>query len=183
MAAVIAFQMLTEVSLQLCGQSLPVPNRTSGALTGTRVAGQLGRIPIEAAMREVHGRLMQCGLPVFAPTHLAEKCKPEYVNTSWEPFCVLTFASYVDNVFILAKDVPSFLKLAKDFEHELLCVWNQTIKASNKQFLVPKGVLFGKVNLNEWQFCKQMKCLGVTIQHNGETNLTWEDIEKTAWKI
>ena len=136
-------------------------------------------------MLQVHSSLKQCGLPIFAPSHLADKTKPEYVpaDRTWEPFNILTFASFVDNVFILSKDVPGFLKLADGFERELRSTWNQTIKTTSKQFTVPKGVHFGKVNLQDWQYCENLKCLGITIQHNCETNLTWEETEKTAWKI
>ena len=120
---------------------------------------------------------------MFVPNASAEKWKPHYLDTDWEPFCQITFASYVDNVFVAAKDVPSFLKLAGAFEAELNETWNQKIKPSSREYVVPKGVRFGKDNLNVWKHAEKFKALGITLQNNGETNLTWEDTEKQAWRI
>ena len=86
-AATVAFQMFSRVSLCLCGQKIIFDNRTTGALTGTRVAGQLGRVPIEASMLAVHKRFAHLGLPMFVPNASAEKWKPHYLDTDWEPFC------------------------------------------------------------------------------------------------
>ena len=86
-AGVIAFQMFSQVSLSLCGQKLHIENRTSGALTGTRVAGQLGRVPVEASMIAVHSLLSHRGMPILIPCAVAEAWKPEYVDDAWEPVC------------------------------------------------------------------------------------------------
>ena len=37
--------------------------------------------------------------------------------------------------------------------------------------------------MNVWKHAEKFKALGITLQNNGETNLTWEDTEKQAWRI
>ena len=172
-AAMVGFQMLSNLSLTVAGHVIHVGERAVGALTGTRISGQLGRVPIEASVLKVHKSLAHLGLPLFMPTDSAEQCRPEYCKQQWEPFCQITFATFVDNVFVAGRDVKSFCKLADSFEKELRTTWNQTIKPSSKEFYVPRGVSYGSINLGAWTHASGFRALGVFLQDNNETDTTW----------
>ena len=182
-AATIGFQSLSCLSLALAGQTICIGQRSTGALTGTRLAGQLGRIPIESTAISVHKSLYGLGLPLFMPTAAAERVKPGWAEHSWEPFMNITFATYVDNVFIAAKDSKSMCLLADAFEKELQEKWNQTIKPSSREFFVPKGAPIKSIHLGMWKFSPGFRALGVTLQNNSETDGTWNDTEKKAMRI
>ena len=102
---------------------------------------------MESTVLRVNSQLAHLGMPIFMPTAAAETHKPEDVVMQWEPFCQTTFATYVDNVFITARDAKSLLSHATAFEEELTTSWNQSIKPSSREFFVPRGVAYGHMNL------------------------------------
>ncbi len=84
---------------------------------------------------------------------------------------------------IAGATVADAIKTSKAFETELQETWDQKVKSTSKEIIVPKGVSISKVNLREWSCNDVTKCLGVYIQRNGETDLTWETTKADAWKI
>ena len=66
------FQMLPTIELSANGTDIKIGPRSKGALTGTRVAGQLGRIPIEHTVAQVHLKHSTNGFHVAIPHHKAQ---------------------------------------------------------------------------------------------------------------
>ena len=153
-------QMMPEVVLQCQGAETSITGRATGGLTGSRVAGALARIPIEQTLSDVAAIAGSLGFDA-GPVRL-------------------TFASYVDNIFILGKDGASAVLLADKFEEVLASSWQQSIKSSSREIMVPRGALVGAVNLRRWKQVTTMKILGMHVQDNAETNETWEATERLA---
>ena len=61
------FQMLPTIELNANGTNIKIGPRSKGAPTGTRVAGQLGRIPIEHTVAQVHSKHNASGFPIAIP--------------------------------------------------------------------------------------------------------------------
>lgn len=80
MGAVVRQQLVSRVSLAMCaGGVVEVPRRTSGALTGSRVAGRIGRWPVEQAIRAaLRTRRCWAGTCRVAP----HSCSPRMWTTS-----------------------------------------------------------------------------------------------------
>ena len=161
--AALRCQMMPEVVLQCQGAETSILGRATGGLTGSRVAGALARIPIEQTLCDVNAIAGNQG---FAAGTLR-----------------LTFASYVDNLFVLGKDGAAAVLLADKFEEVLSAKWQQTIKPSSREIMVPRGALVGAVNLRRWKQVTTMKVLGMHVQDNAETNETWEATEQLALTI
>ena len=82
-AACVRHQLLPSLTLNLRGATALISDRCRGGLTGSRVAGQLGRIPVQVTIRAI---------------------PPELSKKAWSYEDVtLAVASYVDNVWFLAE--------------------------------------------------------------------------------
>ena len=175
--------MRPTLELAVARRIVRIGARGRGGLTGTRTAGQLGRIPIECSMMQVHLELGHLGVPLYMPTLLAEPREPADVTKDWAPFAQLTFASFVDNVYFVSGNTGGALRLANRFEQVLTDVWRQVIRPSSREICLPEGVPSGKFDLGKWRISEGFKVLGVTLQHNSETDRTWEDTKATAKRI
>ena len=132
------------------------------------------------SMIAVHRRFYALGYALFLPTEEAEKHRPADIVEPWEPFQLLTFASFVDNVWIAASSVKGALKMATAFEQELLNAWNQQIKPASREIMVPKGVSTGLIDLGIWKLTDEFRALGITIQANSETDKTWHSVRTSV---
>ena len=161
--AAIRAQMLPAILIQCQAAECRIIGRSTGGLTGSRVAGSLARIPIEQTIADVAKIAGNQGF-------LAGSLR-------------LTLASYVDNIFVLGKDGPSAVLIADKFEELLAVRWKQTIKPSSREIMVPKGALVGRVNVKRWKLVESMKVLGMSVQHNAETDQSWKETERAALGI
>ena len=107
------------VHLSFGEASVTFPVRCVGALTGTRTAGILGRVPFEDVVRARH--------------------------EVWERFCfksdesLFALAVYIDNIFSTGRDADGAMSILQDFEEHLKQRWNQTIGEDSKSFLCARG--------------------------------------------
>ena len=155
--------MLPEVIIRCQAAECSITGRATGGLTGSRVAGALARIPIEQTIADVAEIAGNQGF--LAGAHR------------------LTFASYVDNIFVLGKDGASAVLLADQFEKVLAAKWKQSIKSTSREIIVPRGALVGRVNLQRWKQVEIMRVLGMNIQDNAETNLSWTETEQQCMTL
>ena len=137
--ACIAFQAAGKLQLATKGELVDIRPRCTGGLIGTRVAGQLGRPPIEAASEHIHRSLYSIGLPLFMPTEETEQHKPDNVTGEWVPVVQLTMASFVDNIVAIAPSPKNAIQPVKEFEAELQDKWNQKTKPTSREIVVAKG--------------------------------------------
>ena len=63
--------------------------------------------------------------------------------------------------------------MVEDFGKHLQSDWQQKLKPSSMEILIPKGGSKAGVNLQQWQVVEHMNVLGNMMQHNGECNEAW----------
>ena len=118
--ALLRHQMLPQVVLETAGHQEPVPRRTHGSLTGSRVAGALGRWPVELAAREV----------------VNDRTVHGFTMTSGPP---LMIATYVDNLYGFGDTAFQAVHILKRMEHLLKSRWDLKIKQGSEEVLVCRG--------------------------------------------
>ena len=96
--------------------------RTLGALTGTRCAGMLGRVPVEDTVRTILEQLQSRGY------HLGEA--GNFVGSS-----------HVDNIYFFSHSVGGAIISANLFEQELARRWRQKARYSPQENLGSLEVL------------------------------------------
>ena len=119
--AALRLQMCPTVHLCIGLSTATIINRTRGGLTGTRVAGSLGRVPVESAFAEA------CGHRRWA--NLGFDCGS----------CRLRLASYIDNIFSVSSTLYGAIQMLEDIEGILQNEWGLAIKPSSRSALVALG--------------------------------------------
>ena len=127
------------MELEVLGEIIVIGPRCKGGLTGSRTAGQLGRIAVEAAIATVHKKCWHLGLPLFVPAAKAEAYLPTYAVPEWESVVVLTAASFVDNIVCVSATAKNATVIAESIEAELLKTWKQKIKPESREIVVARG--------------------------------------------
>ena len=109
-------QLLLQLVLQVSQTSVEISRRTKGGLTGTRVAGALGRVPILDMIAERERYWRDYGF----------KLTPGPEETS------LTVATYIDNLLSVSNNVDGAIWIMRDAECYLLSKWQLSLKPSSK---------------------------------------------------
>ena len=182
-ATCLAFQTTSTIQLAIRGETIVIGARCKGGLTGSRCAGQLGRIPVEASIAKVHSQTKDIGLPLFINFASAEAHRPKDVLTEWEPYVRLSLASYVDNVVALGKSAKDAVSLIQHFEAEINNTWRQKIKDGSKELVVARGGTIKGINISDWKLEPNFQILGIIVQDNGETDQTWQLVRSAAFAI
>ena len=161
-ATTLRLQLLPQVFLNSGAVRVLIALRTMGTLTGSRVAGALGRIPVESTIcqRVAHWR----SLGFQAGDH------------------ILTICAYVDNIFSAGRNLGSAISILEDFELQLLQNWGLTIKPSSRACMVPRGSLEEPANIEKWPLCATFTVLGHILADNGSTSACWEYTRRAMWR-
>ena len=134
----------------------------SNSLTGSRVAGALGRIPVEATIsdRALHWR--QHGFQAETT--------------------VLTVCAYIDNVFSVGRTLHGAISILEDFEFQLQQNWHLRIKPSSRACLVPRGSLESPMDQSKWPVHSSFRVLGHILEDNGSTTICWHNTRCSMWR-
>jgi len=95
--------MLPRIALRAGPVASPIENRSKGGVTGSRVAGALGLVPVEEAMRSRRA---------LSPQYAATTAGGE-----------LTLSSYVDNLFSISDSPMGAVWIQEDFEEHVQSKW------------------------------------------------------------
>ena len=95
-ACYVRLQMLPGVTLHLGNLAVPIVNRSVGGITGTRVAGALGRAPVEHIISERQSHWRPMGFPIDSETSLS-------------------VCAYVDNIYSCSSSVQGAVEILEDF--------------------------------------------------------------------
>ena len=117
--------MCPEVHISVGPSSSPVGGRASGGLTGSRTAGMLARIPVEATFEARQAEWRPHGFPV------AEDGRP--IDA------VYTCAAYVDNIFAVSTSAKDAIRILDDCEEQLSMEWGLTIKEDSREVMAAIG--------------------------------------------
>ena len=119
-ACLLRHQLIPQVWLHTGDARIPVQNRSIGGLTGSRLAGCFGRIPVEDLIAQRSSAWRTCGFDVD--------------NVP------LMLCTYVDNLFSCSNSVRGATQILDDAEHYLKVRWGHTIKASSRCVMACHGL-------------------------------------------
>ena len=160
-AACLRHQVLPPILLNMSGFTSVVINRCSGGLTGSRVAGQLGRIPVQATLRQN---------------------LDDFLKLAWfYEGVALAAATFVDNVYFMSTSVGKATQMADLFEERLLHDWCQHIKPSSKEVLPVFGAPHTEPTSEAWKVLSSMSVLGQIIQNTGSIDEDFRQTEIRMW--
>ena len=137
------------IELTFDAGSITVPSRTVGALTGTRTAGLLGRIPVEDVIKHRHH--------VWEPLSFKTDC------------CALSVATYIDNLFSTGTCAEDAVAILEDFEFHLLHSWSLSIGSDSKSFMCARGCRTPDTHTTDWahSFGNTFTALGHVLSDDG----------------
>ena len=117
--AILRHQLLPSVELGEAGMAARINVRSKGGLTGSRVAGACGRIPVEDTLKMLDRECSHLGFRVGSG--------------------VLTVSSYIDNLYAVSDSLFGAISLMKRAEQHLLTRWDLDFKPDSKKCMVPRG--------------------------------------------
>ena len=161
-ASALRQQMLPSVVLNLNGLTVPIVNRCKGSITGSRVAGALGRVPVESIIRDRHGLWRRHGFRTDVDR--------------------LTVATYVDNIYSAGSSLAGAITILEDFEAQLNKEWGLQIKPASRSCIVPRGSTEFSYDSGKWPLCSEFNTLGHILQDNGSTRSCWINTSRSMWK-
>jgi len=161
-ACAVRHQMCPTVVLKVGSSEVKIGGRTVGGMTGSRTAGFLGRIPVEAiiADRRSHWR-------------------PHGFRTDSSPLCLCT---WVDNLFSASDSLAGALYILDDFESQLQQHWHMNIKRSSRCCMVSDGNLDIPEDVDRWPLVDTFIVLGHAVQSSGSIRACWARARSTMWK-
>ena len=161
-AACLRHQLLPSICITVSGFESFISDRCRGGLTGSRVAGQLGRVPIQATLRD-----LSCSLRKLA----------------WSADgAVLVAASFVDNLYFLSNTTYKATKMGNLFAGHLRTAWGQDVKPDSKQVLAAVGAVNHALAATDWELCNNMKVLGHIVEDNGSITKDFNFVITKLWK-
>ena len=135
--------------------------RTRGGLTGSRVAGALGRVPVEDVI-----------------SHRAQQWSMWGFRTDSK---VLTVASFVDKIYAVSNSLLGATRILDDFEKHLWERWSCKIKPESRACLVARG---GEMSVSRplWNPSRLMHVLGHIVSDDGTTTACMEQTFVQMWR-
>ena len=161
-ACLLRHQMYPRLLFQFDGAEFRVSGRTVGGLTGSRVAGLLGRIPVESTAAERTPHWRKWGFRFDGQT--------------------LCFASWVDNLYSVSDSLDGAIAILEDFERHLQQNWHMRIKSTSRSCITSFGNAELSPDLSKWPMTDEFKVLGHTLQNNGSIRACWTLTKRGMWR-
>jgi hypothetical protein len=128
------------------------------------LAGALGRVPVESIIAHRHTAWREHGFCTDAQAPL-------------------TLCSYVDNVYASSPTPKGAVAILDDFEHQLNCVWGQTIKPSSRSLMLCCGLADDvSIDAVRWPRVSEFECLGHVLQNNSSIRACFTNTKAKMWK-
>ena len=155
-------QMCPHVILKCGSVDVPIGARTVGGLTGSRIAGFLGRIPVEAIIADRHPHWRRHG---FHANQVA-----------------LCMCTWVDNLFSASASLQGAIYILEDFEAQLHLHWKMDIKPSSRCCMVAAGCKEVPANNGRWPLKDSFLVLGHMLQSTGSIRACWSRSRASMWR-
>ena len=117
--ALLRHQLVPSIVCRIASVEFTVAGRSIGGLTGSRVAGSCGRIPVESSVCKLYHSLAPLG---FA-TGIAS----------------LTSATFVDNIYAFSSNAVDAVQQLVLIKEDLKSCWGLTVNQDSKEYMVCKG--------------------------------------------
>ena len=130
-------------------------------MTGTRVAGILGIVPVVHSVESCHSRWHSIGYN-FGDARLL-------------------LAVWVDNLFAFGKSIHAAIQILSDIRITMHKNWNLEFKDGSTMCLAPRGNNELPIDSSLWPRCSSMIVLGHTITDDGSIGSDWKQAKKCMW--
>ena len=160
-SSLVRHQMCPQVALSCGSSNFSIGRRSIGGLTGSRVAGFLGRVPVEAIISERTPHWRKWGF-----------------STGRISLCMST---WVDNLFSVSSSLPGALAILEDFETFLQRDWRMKIKDKSRSCIVAQGCNDEPANAARWPLLQTFEVLGHTLQSSGSIRACWSKTKRSMW--
>lgn len=148
--AAVRHQLMPSVEVAALGSRVEVGDRARGALTGSRVAGSLGRIAVRDVMIWVHERSAH---RAFGPSDAS-----------------VLMSTYVDNIMVAGRDSSSAAALLRVVETRLRERWALSLPEASMEVLAPRGAPTAADGIAN---VESMKFLGHILSADGRLTQCW----------
>ena len=150
--AALALQYLPSVQFRVGSEERHIAWRTTGSLTGSRLAGALGRWPVETAVATV----------LQADSHRGFRIDQGGGGGR------LTFGVYIDNLYALAANMSDAVDLIEQLNVVLSERWGLQLKPGSCEVLAPRGCPEAETFERQgWSVVSEMKVLGRWVANDG----------------
>ena len=158
----IRHQMCPTVVLSCRAAQTCIGKRSIGGLTGSRVAGFLGRVPVEAIVSE-----------------RSRYWRPWGFHTDHHTLCLGT---WVDSLFSVSDTVQGAIAILEDFEASLRQDWDMGMKATSRSCIVADGSEDCPDDPSRWPLKRRFDVLGHTLQSCGPIRACWTKTKQSLWR-
>ena len=154
----------TGVSSCLLNISERVRTRTIGGLTGSRVAGALGHVPV---------------------CDVALAFEVSWRKSGWKPatgsrICLCT---WVDNLYSYSSCVRGSVRILEDIEFHISSKWGLSDKTNSLSVLVCRGCHDLVIKVCGWPVHDTMNVLGHIVQNDAGILCNWLSTEAKMWGV
>ena len=166
--AALRWQMLPSIRLDFAIASCTIASRSFGGLTGSRVAGALGRIPVRAAFDTVRPDIVRWGFHCDVPAPLM-------------------MCSFVDMLYWTSHSAGGALSMAAAVQRELLQTWG--LRYKDKSCLCmpvagsPELLCVPELRLRwpGWKFVDDFPVLGMRVSSSGSCSRDVHECLTADW--
>ena len=162
-ACILRLQMLPKVFLHIGSQQVCIANRSVGGLTGSRVAGAMGRVLVEDVIKRRHSHWQASGFKL-------------------EDGTALTLSAYVDNLYSCSNSIDGAVMILEDAANELSSSWNQNIKPISRMVLACSDCPDASPDSANWPMLEEFPCLGHTLEGNAGIRACFTNTKRSMWK-
>lgn len=141
---------MPRVDVAIASARAEVGGRVRGALTGSRVAGALGRVAVRDVMLWVYGTSSH---RAFGP-----------------PEASVLMCAYVDNILVVGHDTSSARAVLSRVEERLRTRWALSLPESSVDVLAPRGA---PTDVGEPASAEHTKFLGHYVSADGRVTHCW----------
>ena len=161
-ACMLRHQMCPKIWLNAGSLRFHVPNRSRGGLTGSRLAGAFGRVPVETTMSD-----------------RAEAWQP--LGFALDEGTTLMCSAYVDNLFSCSRTVQGAIAILEDASYRLATDCGHDIKDSSRSVMVCKGSRERSIDEERWPMVESFDCLGHIIQNDSGIRACFSNVKRSLW--
>ena len=157
-------QMLPRVDLCVGSLRIAIGARCFGGLTGSRVAGALGRVPVECTIadRWMHWQAFGFDVGADAP---------------------LTLSAYVDNLYSCSTTMSGAINILEDAAEQLQSTWGQGIKASSRMVLACDGYPADEaIDHGRGPKVNAFLCLGHVLEGAASVRACFTSTKRSMWR-
>ena len=160
--AVTIMQLCVRLNFSMGGELTTLAPRTSGSLTGSRVAGCLGRIIMNDCM--LHSVRARTLMPFMADSQ------------------AVAFACWVDNVYAAGSSAEACVSNMRVFESRLVDFWGLRFKPDSKTYISSNPQQDADKHLHGWRWSVPFEVLGHAIGISGSLTHDLPRAEEACWK-